>query len=651
MATRKQWSRSERGTTRRASTMPDRIASFAAALAAVSLVFAAARVRAESPTPFTGHFDYLYIDAGEKAGGGHAALRMGSDVFHFQYHDGLLRLRQDRWLDFALSYRGVQNRNVESLRVAVRPDTQLELQKAFRRRVLADSRRFALLEAVRDDVTVARALEARRPVRVAGAGFFESPHASPASSTLAALRDAIATDRGTDALESLRARTRRELRDLDAEPTQVNTSDFAQSGFPRPHYTFSERYRDGLAALAALDVLERGARLDASRLIVLPGLEGALRPQERAALEHALETLRGRLARLARGTRPDWGPAMLLGMARLEAMHHTLRSGRLTLLDALPRDARRISVEGTRPAAVSEAEREAKGQLAQARSEWTRATGWDEPLQAALEQRAARWLELRRARLGSHSIRIAPGSLIPTAPALLLPEFVPDRVATDGSRIAATLSAHARAVDGLARSELGYELLRRNCVSELFTTIDLGLARVSERTASAGDGELEQLGGRLAGDRPDFIPVVSAWRVNRSWRIAERRQLASLRSLRIAAMKRNERPAKVSLRESNTLSATAYAPNDQDSLFLFFTDRAKVLRPLLGLGNLAYGLLGVGVGLVKLPVDRGQLLGRAVRGALFSFPELGFQNIRKGSNDWVGAESRTLLGLSDGKAQ
>jgi hypothetical protein len=90
-------------------------------------------------------------------------------------------------------------------------------------------------------------------------------------------------------------------------------------------------------------------------------------------------------------------------------------------------------------------------------------------------------------------------------------------------------------------------------------------------------------------------------------------------------------PLLVYLRESNTVTSTLYRRNPDDSAFLFFTDDAGPVRPLLGAANLVTGLGFSAVGLFLVGVDGGDTLRAGLRGMLFSLPELVFFNIRKGS--------------------
>jgi hypothetical protein len=129
----------------------------------------------------------------------------------------------------------------------------------------------------------------------------------------------------------------------------------------------------------------------------------------------------------------------------------------------------------------------------------------------------------------------------------------------------------------------------------------------------------------------NFVPQISALVVDDTYAVAERVRFASYRDRRLADMRQDENPLWVFLRESNVVTSTLYRVQPRDSIFLFFTDDLVAPRPLFGAVNLVTGLAASAVGLTMLPVDGGETLWAGVRGALFSLPELVFQNIRKGS--------------------
>jgi hypothetical protein len=89
----------------------------------------------------------------------------------------------------------------------------------------------------------------------------------------------------------------------------------------------------------------------------------------------------------------------------------------------------------------------------------------------------------------------------------------------------------------------------------------------------------------------------------------------------------------VALRESISLTARSYEPHPRDSFFVFFTEDAAPIRPLLGAVNVAAGIAQSTLGLLTWPFDRGRRLVGGLKGVAVSLPELAFVNIRKGTNE------------------
>jgi hypothetical protein len=186
----------------------------------------------------------------------------------------------------------------------------------------------------------------------------------------------------------------------------------------------------------------------------------------------------------------------------------------------------------------------------------------------------------------------------------------------------------------------GYNLIARNCVSEIFATVDAAFATAVGDADSAGRESQRRLGGRVqTGGNLNFIPFVSADAVERNYATVAQRTRPSYRQSRVDALAQDEPAWRVRLRESNTLTSTAYRPGAGDSTFLFFTDDAVALRPLLGAANLLVGIADGVLGLATWPVDGGARLGAGWRGAFFSLPELAFFNIRKGTTAWIEPEA------------
>jgi hypothetical protein len=123
--------------------------------------------------------------------------------------------------------------------------------------------------------------------------------------------------------------------------------------------------------------------------------------------------------------------------------------------------------------------------------------------------------------------------------------------------------------------------------------------------------------------------------VRERYRVAEEVLLPSYRHFRLAEMAASESPLWVALRESNVFTARTHQRAGPEGSFVFYTDTQVPLRPLFGVVNVSVGLVRSLLGLVALPLDGGHGLRSGLSSVLFSLPELAFQNIRKGYNDYV----------------
>ena len=232
------------------------------------------------------------------------------------------------------------------------------------------------------------------------------------------------------------------------------------------------------------------------------------------------------------------------------------------------------------------------------------------------------------------------------------------RAARDGARAQARrapelplplLRAHAPSDDALRRARHDerryaravrrlhhYNLIDQNCATAIFETINASLGD-SRALAEARLGGYVPSRGSLA-----FIPFVSARAVEARYRVVARQTIPSYRERRLAEMRREESRLRVALRESNPFTSKTYVRNPADSFFVFFTDDAPLLRPVLGAVNLTAALGQTTLGLVRAPFDRGAWLVDGLRGTFVSLVELAFANIRKGSNEWIPEAHRSV---------
>jgi hypothetical protein len=579
------------------------------------------------PAARAAHFDYLYIEANAGgSSGGHAAIGFGEQVYHFQNRDGLLVLDRQTRRDFFHVYALLNNRTIQLSRVELLEADRELLHEQFKRRHQAQERQLDVLAAVREDRSLLEAWRDEQPVPLPGLGFFDLQRTG--SEVAKALRRQIQQRYGADFIVRWRAALEAELAAAAAArpttwPLLAPADVYHEPPFAAP---FARHYLGIASGLAALQVLAQASPLDRQATIAPNGRTWELSTRERERARRASKALRDQLVRLVGSARSDWGEAFLIGLARLEALELSLALGRFVLLDTLAPNAEILSQRQwkSRLDVVAKQVREGHRQLAAARARWSRREPTSERDWTRLEEAANRVHELESALREGRDLRIVRGTLVPIRAGTLdgLPATtLQPRLESVQEREA----SYSEALEALYR----YQLIRRNCVSELFDTID---------DSFAGDPAASEiaLGGHIDGHaRGNFIPFVSAASVQRAYRVVSQHTFASYRELRIAAMKRSESPLLVTLRESNTLTARGYRRGQRDSFFLFFTDDTRVLRPLLGVFNLVAGVGESVWGLLHLPFDRGDTLASGLEGTLVSLPELAFWNIRKGTNDWV----------------
>ncbi|HLK12138.1 MAG TPA: hypothetical protein VKW76_12235 [Candidatus Binatia bacterium] len=570
--------------------------------------------------------DYIYVEANEGgSSGGHAAIRFGDETYHFQHEPpGLLRLRRDDSQHFRCTYGALENRPMHVSRIGVSEAVYSRLRGAFAERYLVERETFEHREALRDDRALLEVLVARRrgdpvgSVPLRGAGFFlPDDGASPPSASALEVRRRIEEVYGRDAIPARIAEVSHELDRLVPALPEVSGP---ASLFT---YSFSARYRDLLTALVALRAVAHALPLRPESRWPAAAGEPALDDAERRTLGAFADRLVEALPRLLHSDRPDWGFALLVGLARLATLRESQRVGRLVLLDAFP------PASDVVPRSYVRQHRDALSHLlADARDEFTRARaclraagGIGEVDFTNLEDAGNRLLELQMALAQGRDLRVWSARLVPSrvapAPDVIVPDVPTDTLVRALSRARAAERGFVRRLE----RDYRYDLVSRNCVSEIFRTVD---------AAGAEPGRHVDLGWSL-----DFIPFVSARAVNGAWNVAERTSVPSYRLARLEGMSRGGGFVRAWLRECNVVTSTIYRRNPDDSFFLLFTDDVVALRPVFGVVNLIAGLGAGALGLALLPVDGGHMAVAGLRGVVFSLPELGFVNLRKGSFDYV----------------
>lgn len=569
---------------------------------------------------------YLESNVGT-ASGGHVALRIGEDVFHYQHDaEGFVALTRDDWTRFRIAYNDRDNRNIHIARMSFGRADAERIRAHFVRLHLVQRAHLDFLEALRQDAEWLRLLATGGTPGIEGAGLFRPGPGG--AREFVALRRAIAARYGEHYLPRTRHGLEARLASLFPVSPDASLPDVDPGRFAAYPLTFSAAYRELAARVAALAVLSGAWCLD-DGVLLDPlsdgelGRGGGLKVHERARLEELAHRFEQASLSLLATQRTDGGYALLLALARLGAVHRSLAQDRLLLVDpfhglALP------PLPGSASRAASPwAEARFRQRFETTRRDYFRLDEPDEASLNVLENAAARYHYVRRelstrARFAFPSERIVPAAARPVVPAPGAGSPVAVRLQVE------TAEERYRVFRDKIRLIYAYHLIERNCATELMRALNAAFPGEQRSPRAAGAPQYPEAGFA-------FIPFRLFDEISARADGADRTLLPSYRNRALAAFSARENPLWVHLTEATTATSALYERRRGDTLFLFFTEDWPWLRPLFGTVNLGYGLLNAGGGVFTAAIDGGERLDEGLRGALFSLPELLFFNIRKGS--------------------
>jgi hypothetical protein len=552
-------------------------------------------------------FVYVESNVGGSSGG-HTAFLVGDRVYHHQQTgDRQLASMREEWHAFRFLYAELKNRPIHVAFLDVEASVARRISRQFAQRHLAFCADQEQLGRRAADVEWCEAIALGRPMPpVPGAGLIRRERSRGPNQ---ALSRAVQERLGPDFLQC-RLDQLSKLLDGDG-----------------PAISQPLEYREKLAEWHAVRALAEGYSTSPELVINLGPL--LLDRQEGEVLQVFRDQIRATVCSLLMSVRTDRGRPLLAALARHDLLDRSLEGGELLVLDVHPDVAEVVvfSKEEDRrdQAALSVRARQAVSLT----REQVLSSALTEAQYNRLEEAASRVREVERGARGE-PVRVVRGRMVPSraAPVTRSVNLSIHDEEVEEARV--RWHEHGRRV--YERYE--YDLLRRNCVTEVVETLESCFANDAERA--------QALGGTLDGGRGfAFIPHVLHSRVLQRLSIASEETLPSRRLRLLGELRAAGSGLLVDLRETTVHTAALYTPRMQDGAFLFFTDDSSGLRPLLGTCNLGYGLLQTLIGVAQAPFDGADRLCHGLSGMLFSLPELAFCNVRKGSYSYRSlAESR-----------
>jgi hypothetical protein len=564
--------------------------------------------------------EFIYINANVGgAAGGHTALKLGEDVFHYQFFpDKRFLLVRESWDQFKLVYTRLRNRSIYTALCRVDSSSYQKIKDNFTRVLGAQAFDLYREDLLEEQLLLLHGFGAESlSIRVAGLGFFDP---SATDSADAVMLRTLVRDRlgeGFLAEQQLLSRNR-----LDALITLV----VEQGAGSEKLYDLLIELGDTRKKLAALEVLEKGLGLLDSALSADPP-DLVLTEEQVQALRTYLDRQLQSTLELLASERPDMGEALLLQLARCQALLLSLKSDRLLTLDPYPDDA---PIK-----AVDPADHEMQLYMIQLRDIYLKnravlldlfaqSSGFSaDLLYNMLENVNGRLAEVSGGIDSAHPVRASYRLMSPSRGAVSEePLAVAGEI--DFSPLEKELASRQDSFSESLADKYYYRLITRNCVNELLKTINSSFsdpAEVENGLGASIDPEAEMV----------VMPHDLYSRVVRNYRVLELRYFPSRRSQGLEILSESMSQPRLWLQEGNTLSSTLYTPRTEDTPFLFFTDDQSWARPLLGVGNLGWAAVYSLGGIFSLATGNVEPFYQGLRGMFYSLPELFFANIRKGT--------------------
>ncbi len=616
-------------------------------------------------------FEYLYVEANEgNSSGGHSAIQFGDDVYHYQHHDsGLIRLLKQDKPEFQFLYRFSQNRRIHLSHVDVSEETFTLLREHFNLQFLAQEQQFRQLNVLHKDRVLLRRLLHKQNsddalldadfsavLRLKGVGLFYTVQEldsqkkneqigninnaqSQSSRIIVKLRKKIEQNYGQDYLERRSEQITVDIKALRASHLPAVKPILSKDNFLPVIKSFADSYEDYLTGLAAIKVLmgEQSLRSDAFFVT-----HESVSPQEKEILAKFRDKLSLSLIKSSNSDRPDWGYAVLVNIARFIAIDLSLQLGLWVFIDDFAMDSEWISADqfAQYPEQMQIQINDALANLIQTRKVLLNPENLTEANYSKLEMSANRYFELLKGKQ-HRAVRYIGEKALPTKSISLPNWLVPELTQRQLETALNDLDSYESELFQELAEHYRYDLITRNCVTELFRTIDQALLEPDKADADSSiqaeqviKESMKRLGGNISASY-NFIPFVSFQSVQDHYNVTTSVLLDSYRSQQLAKLYARNNGLMVALRESNTFSSTLYTYNPDDAFFVFFTDDSLALRPVFGLFNTSAGMGQSLLGLLSWPFDAGRNLKSGATGVLMSLPELLFFNMRKGSYKYL----------------
>lgn len=587
--------------------------------------------------------DFVYVNSNVgQSSGGHTAFRIGSIVYHFQFYpDGLFRLVRDNWEEFAYIYNVLDNRSLTIHKIKVNHETFTRFKETFNRYYLIQEKHIQNILSLRNDIAVLEKMNHKdhftkailvnnshwhTSIQLPGKGYF-SDFAYDEDDAFNFIETFIKKKELENEILTIDDR----IKKFKPENYKINIELINQNSYPLiKDISFAEKYLDMISRKEAIEIILKNKKLKPQSYFYTTHANDQYELTEfmRNKLILAKSNLESEIISLLKKQTYGDGFTLLTTLARYKSVKLSLESNKMVILKCFNKESILVKVDSEKEQnMMKELINESFTYYEKVLENFINNESYTPLDFHILEDAANRNFEIRSVNT---PLRMTFEKLLPVKTEEVQIEL------NENFSQNRSLLINARENEKLYYNKLlhlyNYNLFKKNCATEIFRTI----ANTMDHNPVTSKAKL---GGFIPPDESlAFIPFIASRKVQKRYNLISTEKLDSYRLVNLQKIKLKKNSFLVELKESNTISSSFYKFNADDSLFIFFTDKHVLLRPLYGLFNLGAGFLQTSWGILKLPFDKGDQFSKGIQGMVFSLPEIIFINIRKGTFQFIKRE-------------
>ncbi|ASV12344.1 hypothetical protein [Leptospira santarosai] len=554
-----------------------------------------------------------------QSSGGHTGIRVGNKVYHYQFFpDEIFHLVRETYDDFAFDYNIISNRTSVLTRLKLTQQEISVLESELDHLYLVQFRHLQNLEMLKKETKFFEELNSpEKKIGLRATAYFAPGEKSKLAKDLKSkLTDAL----GKNFLNRLEQTLKDEILSPNNELLKMEFPPLPET-MNRDKFPFFKpgsylKIRDILEGILFCQIL--GEEWNLNEEFKISNTTEPLTEREKILLENFNAKQTEGLVQILTERDPGWAYSALVTLGRLHTIEESIRTGFPMFLSSFPDNPQifyREDSDDTRALRHIAEETIAIESLARKKISGLREL--TEKEYQIWEDVSNRTFELRK----RNAIRATWNKLLPQREnKFLIPMRLPENSAlAEYLKLAKTRESeyHVR-----LKKLYPFRLLSENCTTEILKNVQNSF----DRKGVPFPGEKIDFGFS-----PAFIPFYASRWVSNNWNNEGKKIFLSYRRKKLAELLKQNPNWKIHWRESFTFSSSIYKSNREDHFFPLFTDDVFWSRPFYGIVNLTAGLGATLIGIIVSPLDGGERFQKGFQSLFFSFPELAFFNIRKGT--------------------